>query len=309
MSVAGENFQGSAPQQGTEGTPSQGQGSEQSFFQGGGQQQDNSLANPFLANVAPQDRPIVEKYIRDWDAGVTQRFQQLQNQYAPYQQLGDIEDLQNAAALYELLNENPQAVYEFLQQELGLAQQPQGFQQQPGQSPYQQPQQFQQPSFQQPGVPQGFQGQQPQFQTPQGGFQGLPPELAHQWQQQQQLVNTMAQGFVQFLEQQQAEKEDQALDQALNQMKQKYSQYGEFDEDYVLTKVMQGMDLEAAVQNFYQVAQRQVNGAMQNQANAPTVLGGGGGAPGGPPQKLSALSSKDVKGLVANLVEQASAQG
>src|SRR6516164_6951134 len=90
----------------------QGQGQPQ------GQPSEYSLAEGFLGRVPQEHRSIIEPYVKQWDAGVTRRFAELHSQLQPYTELGDLETLQAAAGLAQMLEENPYQVYGILHQAL-----------------------------------------------------------------------------------------------------------------------------------------------------------------------------------------------
>jgi hypothetical protein len=252
--------------------------------QGGG---DDSLAPGFLSAIPESDRPIVEKYVKDWDAGVTQRFQQIQSELGwarELQQQGlQPDDVNSAVRFWNLLDTNPQMVLNILQQQL----QPESGSDQ-GQS--------------------GGQQQQPAW------LQEMPPEMQQAWQeheqqlgQQQKALEAVAEFLMNQRNQTQAQTEDQQLDQLLGAMRQ---QHGDFDESYVLTQMMNGSTPEqalAAYNGFVQniVSQQDRNGRGPG-ANAPPVLGGGGAAlpDGFDPRKAS---GKDVRNMVAEMARQAAA--
>src|SRR5213078_3895076 len=172
--------QGTAPAQ-TQGGEGQGSGApaQQQAAQQQGAQTDYSLANGFLERVSPEHRAIVEPYVRQWDAGVTRRFQELHSQMAPYQELGaEPEQMQQALEIMEILNTNPWQIYGVLHENL-LGQQPPWMQQPQGQP---QQGQFPQGQYPQQQLPQG---QYPQGQYPQQQFQQQAPQQGYPQQQGQ----------------------------------------------------------------------------------------------------------------------------
>src|SRR5262252_10607956 len=82
----------------------------------GGEQ---GLANDFLARVPEADREVVGRYVKDWDAGVTRRFDDIYARFEPYTQLGSYQDLAQWKSVYEYLRDNPQAVYKTLHEHFG----------------------------------------------------------------------------------------------------------------------------------------------------------------------------------------------
>src|SRR5215471_8064679 len=148
----------------------------------GSEQQVNPdvLGNPFLSKIPVGDREIVAKYIKDWDRGVTQRFQQIHQQYQPYKDLGaSVEDLQGAWALQQMINEDPNRVYELLGQIIGND----GGQQQ--------------------------QQQQPQV-SPE--FEDLPAPFVEKFTRMEQILENLAGRFLESEQAQSEAAEDQALD-------------------------------------------------------------------------------------------------
>lgn len=282
----------------TEGAQPQGQGT-------GAQQPDYSLAGDFLQRVPPEHRPILEPYVKQWDAGVTRRFQELHGRLQPWEQLGaDPETVQQALQVFELLDSNPQMLYEFLQQELGLSPQQaaqqvvqqQGYPASPSQGYPQVPQPSQYPQQQTYG------GQQNQL----GQVQGLPPEFQQKFETFERTLQALAEHTLMQHQAQQQAQEDSQLDQYLNQLRQ---EFGDFDEDYVLVKMHQGMDGGAAVQEYLGLVQQAMNqaGRSGQSVQLPT-LSGTGAAPQ-EPQTVTKLKSNDVKSIVANLLEQVNSQG
>lgn len=230
----------------------------------------SGLANPFLEKVAPEDRAIVEKYIKDWDGSVTKKFQELHGQLEPYQNLGaDHETLGQAMQLLEMINSDPEQVMSLLQEAMGQGEEE---------------------------TPQGLEGQNT------GGAEnpmaGLPPQFVEQFNQMQQVLEALAGNHLEQQTQQQQKEEDTQLDTTLSSLKEKH---GEFDEDYVMAKMMVGVDPEKAVESYFAAIQGQVNKRAATP-NVPAILGGGGAAPQGA-SDIKDASSKDVRALVTNLLK------
>jgi hypothetical protein len=279
---------------------SQGQAAPQGEAQGQGsaegQQSEYSLAEGFLGRVPQEHRSIIEPYVKQWDAGVTRRFAELHSQLQPYTELGDLETLQAAAGLAQMLEENPYQVYGILHQALmnGEMIDPQSGQpfQQPGQQLGQQPgQQFQQPPGQQmlPGqAEQGLAGQE------------LPPAVAARFDQLTNAVIAMGQHILGQQQTTQEESEDQALDEWLGSL---HEEYGDFDEQWVLGRILNGEEPEAAIQGFNQLITDRASSQLNRQSGLPNLLGagGGGGAPADP-TNVKNLSRKQTQGLVASVL-------
>src|SRR5215471_18197100 len=179
--------------------------------QGGNQ---SGLANDFLSRVPEADREVVGRYIKDWDAGVTRRFQDYAARYQPYDDLGSYADLQQYKTVFEYLRDNPEAVYNTLAQH-----------------------------FSQPAAKQTASDDE---------WGDLPQSVVQRLQtidQQGQLLQALAERVIGMGTQTQEANEDAELDRYMNWLK---GTYGNFDEDYVLAKMSTGMDGVKAVQEFIQ---------------------------------------------------------
>lgn len=198
----------------------QGQPQPFDFSSGGGaspqqppQGGDSGLANDFLARVPEADREVVGRYVKDWDAGVTRRFQDWQARFQPYQELGSYQDLANARAVFDYLQKNPEAVYKTLHEQFGDKPAP-------------------------PNV--------------EDEFGELPPAVVERLRgmdQQGQLLQALAERVIGMGSSQQEANEDRELDNYINSLS---ATFGPFDEDYVLAKMQTGMDGAQAVQEFQQ---------------------------------------------------------
>lgn len=234
---------------------------------GQGQQVQPQNDNPFLSTVDEAHRPIVAPYLQKWDADVTRRFQELHSQYEPYKSLGDIEELNYARNIYDQINADPQAFLTQLQAAIEEA-----------------------------NGEQGSGGTNGNGELP---FQGLPPEFQTEYQQTRQAVEAMAQFMLDQQNSVVEQQQDQELDQLLSNLHQSA---GDFDEDFVLTKMLNGMSPEQAVQSWHNAVQQFVNqsGGVQ-QRSGPRVLSGGGSVPQ-EQQRVTDLSRKDTKNLVADIM-------
>lgn len=238
-----------------------------------------NLSGNFLSGIEDEEqRALLEPYVKKWDAGVTRRFQELHGQYEPYKELGDIEELRAAAELYRVLDENPQQVYEALKQALGVDTAPQG---QPGQN-----QQTAQSAAQQNGM------------TDQQ-FAQLPPQVQQQLEQQQQILTTLAESYLNDQRTRQEQEEDAALDEYLQNL---HTEFGDFDEDYVLSKMLNGMDGSKAVKAYHKAVGKA--SASAAKAGQPTVLSGGGSV-ASETVNVSQLTPNQIKELTAGLMAQA----
>lgn len=241
----------------------------------GVQEQSDGMASSFLTRIPEADRPTVEKYVKQWDAGVTRRFQELHKQYEPYKNLGELETLQKAQEIYGILDSDPERLYNALKEV--FEEEAAGGQQQ------------QNPDTSVENPPE---------------FQGALQELQGKFDQQTQVLEALAQYVMNQENQSKESKEDGELEDYLALLKE---EYGQFDEDYVLTKMFHGASGEEAIQAYQDFVQQITNQAGSAVSNLPTFLSssGGSGVPQTPSQKLGDIPSKDIRNLVADVLAQA----
>jgi len=242
-------------------------GIEINFAPDGSQQTDpDDLANPYLASIPEVDRNVVAKYIRGWQGNVTQRFQALHDRYRPYEELGEVEDIERAAALYNLMQESPHEVFRVLADNAGEVPEIAEL--------------LQQYTGQQQG---GYQ-QQGQVENP-WAEHGIPDDFASMFIQQQQVLAALADKVMGYDSNQQEQEEAAQLDEVIGEL---HSEYGDFDEDAVLLRMYQGMDPDAAVADWSESIQQAIN-SRQSAKPPPMVLGGNGSVPHGgvDPTKMS----------------------
>lgn len=207
------------------------------------QQQQTSPYAQYLEKLPETARPLADPVFKEWDANVTQRFQQLHSQYAwakPWEEI---------AQEYE-----PDAVSQAIQIQQALTSDPEGF-------------------YKALAEAYGFNGQQ-------NGEQGQPQEPGEtgpvdpRIDQLQQTVNQLTEFIMGQHQQTQEQQEEQQFIQLLTELQEKHGQY---DVDYVLAKIAAGDDPETAILAYKALAGQ--NSANASGQQAPVVLGGGGGMP------------------------------
>lgn len=263
-------------------------GNQQQQQQGQGS---DSLADNFLSSVSDEDKEVVGKYIKEWDAGVTRKFQEIHGSYAPYKDLGDIESLQQAIAVAQMLENDPEHIYNALAEMLEKNVQPNTQGQQQGNG--------NQNGLGNLGLP---------------GQQQVPPELnayltpvQEQMAQQQKMLEQLAQIVVTTNNQSREQQEDAALDSWLAGLHEKH---GQFDDNAVLFKVMNGMDGDQAVEgwkNDILQSAKELGLTTYQGPTPPPSLSGGSVPDNG--TSVTEMDSKSTKELVANIMQMASQQG
>jgi len=226
----------------------------------------SGFAKDFLSKVAEAERPILQKYLPEWDKNVQVKFreyQDTQSQYEPWQdflnQGYDPDYVAQTIQLAQLLENNPQAVYEALVQQYN-------------------------------------------FGNNQEEEQNLEEEeeIPAWAKQQQEALSAMAEIILAQREELEMDQADEELESYLDSLKE---EFGEFDEDYVTALIGEGIDGEEAVNRYNRAVQSQLEKINGANNGAPLILSSGGGLPSEPIDPGS-LDSKQVKDIVTKLLQQ-----
>jgi hypothetical protein len=123
----------------------------------------------------------------------------------------------------------------------------------------------------------------------------------------EQGLNTLAKFQLEQLEAKKQAEQDAALDKELSDLKKKFADRGDFDTDFVLTKMLNGKPGEKAVEEFYALR----DSILNKKSFAPKVLGSSRGGTGYPSQAIDPrkLDGKATRSLVAQMLEQANREG
>jgi len=220
-------------------------------------QQDEIKINPawnnLLAHVPQGLHNKVLPELQQWDKNYTQGIQKVHSQYAAYKpfldQQIDPSALNEAYMIRQALEQDPMKFVQALIEHYKL------------QLPTEQ------------GQP-----NEPQEEDNPYDFKQDPD-----WQNQQQIVQTMAQALIAQNQQAQEAQEDAELDSQFEAAKQRH---GDFDEDYVMKHLyFSGHDnvdeaiMDEAIESWKQHVQGIIQGYRSPSQNAPVIMGGGGGLP------------------------------
>lgn len=244
---------------------------------------DNGLTNPFLNTIPEQDRPIVSKYVNQWDSNVTKRFQELHDTYAPYKELGALDELQQYVELVNILRSDPKAFHTQLTEMLGL--------------------------LDSEGI------DMDQELLDEAGDQSaiIPPVRDLQGQNQADHKDTVIADLQKaitdltsrFDGQSKAQVESQQLAELDNMMKNMHNVHGEFDDDWVLLQMSKGKSPDDSIKSWNEKLDASVN--SRRKATPPTLMSGAGSIPNGQVDP-SKFSPAERKAFIAATLEAAANQ-
>lgn len=222
-----------------------------------------------LDAIPEQYREAITPTLEKWDKGVSKRFQSLHSKYEPLKQYADYDpqELEIAVNLKQAIEADPKAVWELLAQTYDLS--------------------LEQGASEQGSVDMG----QQYYEEGEG-----PDPLLLQTQQQ------LAEQAAEIASLKQARELEEATEQLDAYMAYLHDEHGEFDDDYVVTLLANGVDGVEAVNRYnakFTAAQSQ-----PAPVGAPKVMGAGGGVPSRAIDP-NTLSNNETKDLVAQMLLQA----
>lgn len=263
----------------------EGQGLEQQQDNSQGQQPENTgdgtginpAWNDLLETLPSSLHSQVTPHLQQWDKNYQEGIGKVHSQYEPYKPYLENnvppEQLNYGLQLLDILENQPEQLYEALAEQFGNQQQ------------------------QEEEYSQGLEEQQGQ--ESQIDFTQHP-----QWQQLEEMVNLIARNEVQRTEEQQNQQQDAELEQEFNSAKEKH---GDFDENWVMVQLLSGNynSVDEAAAGYKEF----VNGllAEQNRPTGPKVLGPGGSAANSQVNPAE-LGDKDRRNLVAQMLANAHQQ-
>ncbi|MFE1914980.1 hypothetical protein [Streptomyces anandii] len=243
----------------------------------------NPAWEPVLSLLPEQFHSVVTPHFQEWDKSAQSRIESVNqqlSQFEPYKAFAEhgitSDEIEQGLRLMYEINNNPQNVYNALQEayKFGAPATP----------------------VANPGNDDGEEGENP--------LANIPPEILSQLGEQGDLLKTVAQMVLNDATAKRDAAADKELDDELNGLREKI---GDYDERYVLSLMQNGMSAEEAGQAFVELKQ-----SLAPKPFAPSVLGAAnGGAGAGVPSNqidVTKLSSKDTRGLVAQMLAQAAQQ-
>ena len=238
--------------------------------------QDNQFSNDFLNGIPEQDREIVGKYVSQWDKGVQERFNTINTQWAPYKDLGDIEDLKRAIQVSQAINDDPIAFYNEFTKILDQLKQEGLLDMEDNVIPN-------------TGVP--------SVAPTQTGVDSNPYEAKIA-----ELEASLAKMNENFTNSQKAAQDKEEMQRLDNLMKDLHTKHGAFDDDYFLLQLQRGKSPEEAIKAWQDTIENAVS--SRNRPNPPKIPMGGGNVPSGQVDP-SKMSEADRIKYLTSLLQQA----
>lgn len=249
----------------------------------GGQVQDNQVTedvpgpnpawNDVLSVLPEQFHPVVTPHFQKWDQAAQSKIEAANNSlkefegFKPFVEHGiNPQEVEQGLRLMWEINNNPENVYKALAEAYKFGEQtpvanPNSNGEDEDEAPY-----------------------------------GVDPEISSKLEQHEGLLQAVSQIVLNDAQAKEAAAADSALEKELNTLKEKY---GEYDEEFVLTKMLNGASGEEAINAYQGLVQR-----LSPKPFAPSVLGNNGGGTGLPSQAIdpTKLSGKETRNLVAQML-------
>ncbi len=252
--------------------------------QGGDTSQQEAAINPawnkMLEGIPSSLHPMVTPHLKEWDSNFQKKLHEVQSQYAPFDAFKDTppEQLQGALDFYRVMESNPEAVYQQMQEFYGFG-----------------------------GGDQGQQAQDDSGDAEEFDIEG--DDILQHPKVQELLQNqeVMAQFLVQQQEQEQYAQFEEQIDSEVSTILEANPDFD--DEDQTLM-----FQIAAASGISLTDAAKQVNGHNANIAQrsaapkAPSVMGANGFVPAAQNVDPTKLDGKGTRALVADLLNQAREQ-
>jgi len=202
----------------------------------------SDFAQGVLSGIPEEDRNTVAKYIKDWDGNVTKKFQSIHDEYKPYKELGELDDIQSALYYNSMLQNDPKEFIRTVKQaceEAGMSL-----------DDLFEPNEDVDPPVDSSGV-------------------AIPKEFQQKMTRMETMLGSM---YEQFTQSQQAQTEAQQIAELDKYMEGMHSRHGDFDDEWVLLQIENGADPEKAVALF----KEKFSGYGSPRKPAPTIISGNG---------------------------------
>lgn len=237
---------------------------------------EDSLADGFLKEIPDGDRSIVAKYVKNWDGQVTNKFKAIREQYKPYKELGDINTAKQLRELQVRLQSDPVGTFKLMRDALI---------------------ETYGPDFDKDGEPAmpGFADEIDD--TDDGGQSFDPQQTGINDPNEQRLLEL--QNELEEMRSWRDQQESSAREAAENKqldgiLQQMHTDYGAFDDSWILLQFANGATPEQAIQAWQQFTESIVGSSRTRPA--PRIMGGQGGVPSNQVDvtKLAGRERRDV---------------
>jgi hypothetical protein len=235
----------------------------------------NPAWNDVLSVLPEQFHNVVTPHFQKWDSAAQQKIEAANSTlkdfegYKPFVEHGiTAEEIESSLRLAYEINNNPQNVYNALASAYNFGQ-----------------------------TPPVANSETSEESEEAEALAGLPPEILEKLNQHDGLLKTVSQIVLNDAQAKENAAADAALDKELAKLR---DDHGDYDEDYVLTKMSFGMSGEDAVKSYQELVQK-----LTPQPFAPNILGSNSGAGAGLPSQAidpTKLSGKDTRNLVAQML-------
>jgi len=266
---------------------------ESPFQQGTNNQETQELSefgSQFLSdNVPDEHRAIVEQYIKPWDGNVTKKFQELQGKVKSYEELGDPQFLGNARSVLQEMQDDPVGFFNYYRDY--LLENAEVIQQTYGIADINQALGIAMDQMENEGINPGS--------LPE--FEGVPPQFVEKFQQLEKNYEELNGKTSSFEESQREQQQMAILDSTLERM---HTEHGDFDEEFVLTKIASGKTPDQAIQEYNKLIQS----VIDSQSKAPTLMNGPAGTPLDQVDKTKLRDPKFRKALGAEYLTRSLSQ-
>lgn len=237
-----------------------------------------TLGAEFLAKVPEQDRAIVEKYVKDWDSGVTTKFQELNDKLTPWNEFGDINNVRTAMQTMTAMQADPLAFYNNFRDVLQTLVD----------------EGFMEPFDNNTGQPSVQPQQQQQSTLPE--FEGVPQQFVEEFQSMKKALEDLG-GKV--TAQETAAQDAENMKQLDNLISEMHTKHGQFDDEYFLVQLASGKTPDQAIESWNSFKTRV--GSLQKDP-AP-VFASGGSVTSTSQVDPNKLSAEDRVKYVTSLLE------
>jgi hypothetical protein len=235
----------------------------------------SDFAKGILGQIPEEDRSTVAKYYKEWDGNVTKRFQDVHEQYKPYKELGEPDQIKEALEWIELLNSDPVSFIKNVQEAMKEA---------------------------------GIEMTQQEINDELSNlpeYEGLPKTFLDQFQKQQAELAELRESLQGFTQTTQEKEEQAALDNLLGTL---HNTHGEFDDDWVLLQIAKGIDPDEAVTKFNTEFVAKYS-SQQTRKPAPNLFTGAAGSVPNGQVDMSKMSKADKMAMAVEALKAANNQG